>query len=79
MGTGNAAVKQWMSNRTRFADLYNGYVFSGKQIVRPEDLEPVESEADILLTDKKGKKRELQRHRDIWRSWKISRPIYRKF
>lgn len=70
MGTGNAAVKQWMSNRSRFADLYNGYVFGGKQIVLPEDLEPMESEADILLTDKKGKKKELQRHRDIVMRWK---------
>ena len=55
MGTGNAAVRQWMSNPERFADLFNGMVFEGEQVIRPEELEPVDGEEDILLTDKNGK------------------------
>lgn len=70
MGIGNSAVRRWMSNRERFADLYNGYLFEGNQIILPEDLEPAESEANILLTDKDGKKQELRRHRDIVMRWK---------
>lgn len=69
MGKGNAAVRQWMSDRKRFADLFNGSVFHGEQIVMPDALKLVESESDILLTDKEGKKRELQRHRDIIMRW----------
>lgn len=70
MGRGNAAVKQWLSNRKRYADLFNGIVFQGEQIIMPDDLEPTETENDILLTDKKGKVREVQRHRDIIMKWK---------
>lgn len=70
MGTGNAAVKQWLSNRERFADLYNGCLFGGNQVILPEDLELAESEANILLTDKDGKTREVRRHRDIIMRWK---------
>ena len=70
MGKGNAAVKQWMSNRVRFADLFNGTVFQGEQVVLPEELEPAETEADILLEDKEGKTKAVQRHRDIVMKWK---------
>lgn len=69
MGQGNAAIKQWLSNRERFADLYNGCLFGGNQIVLPEDLEPAESEANILIADKEGKTQELRRHRDIIMRW----------
>lgn len=69
MGKENAAVRQWMKDRNRFADLYNGYVFGGHQVICPEELEPADSEADILLADKDGKTREVQRHRDIVMRW----------
>lgn len=35
MGKGNAAVKQWLGNPRRFADLFNGIVFQGKQVILP--------------------------------------------
>ena len=55
MGYSNAAVRQWMGNPKRFADLFNATVFNGKQVIQPEELEPVDGEEDILLTDKNGK------------------------
>lgn len=70
MGIGNTVVKQWLKRKERFADLFNGQIFDGRQVICAEDLEPVDSEADILLTDKSGKKRELQRYRDIVMQWK---------
>ncbi len=51
MGQSNAAVRQWMGNPKRFADLFNATVFNGEQVIRPEELEPVDGEEDILLTD----------------------------
>ena len=65
MGTGNAAVRQWMSNPERFADLFNGMVFEGEQVIRPEELEPADGETDLLLEDKKGKLQEVHRYRDL--------------
>ncbi len=33
MGKSNAAVKNWISVKERFADFYNGTVFDGRQVV----------------------------------------------
>lgn len=39
MGKANTSVNQWLRDNHRFASLYNGYVFGGRQIIRPEELE----------------------------------------
>ncbi len=65
MGKGNAAVKQWLGNPRRFADLFNGIVFQGKQVILPEDLHLATGETDILVSDKNKKAKEVQRYRDI--------------
>ena len=69
MGKGNAAVKQWLGNPRRFADLFNGIVFQGKQVILPEDLHPATGETDILVSDKNEKAKEVQRYRDIIMRW----------
>ena len=38
MGKSSTAVNHWMRDRGRFADLFNGVVFDGEQVVCPEDL-----------------------------------------
>ena len=69
MGKGNAAVKQWLGNPRRFADLFNGIVFQGKQVILPEDLHLATGETDILVSDKNKKAKEVQRYRDIIMRW----------
>ena len=34
MGKSSTAVNHWMRDRGRFADLFNGVVFDGEQVVR---------------------------------------------
>ena len=70
MGQSNAAVRQWMGNPKRFADLFNATLFDGEQVIRPEELEPADEEEDVLMTDKNGKKQEVHRYRDIVMKWK---------
>lgn len=70
MGDANVAVNQWLSDDRRFADLFNGVLFDGKEVVRPEDLEPLDREADVLVTDKRGKTKGVQRYRDVVKRWK---------
>ncbi|MEO2239520.1 hypothetical protein ABE547_09940 [Dorea sp. YH-dor226] len=70
MGKGNAAVRQWMGNPERFADLFNGMVFEGEQVIQPEELEPADGEKDTLLEDKNGKLQEVHRYRDLVMKWK---------
>ena len=70
MGKSSTAVNHWMRDRGRFADLFNGVVFDGEQVVRPEDLEEARGESDILVTDREKKERQVQRYRDIVMQWK---------
>ena len=65
-----AAVKQWIENRRRFANLFNAKIFDGMQVIKPEDLKPIEGETHILFQTKDGKKQEIQRYRDVTMRWK---------
>ena len=70
MGKSNIAVKQWLRNKFRFADLFNGTIFQGQQVVLPEDLEEIDSESSILVTDKNKNEKSVQKYRDIAMRWK---------
>ena len=63
MGKADIAVKNWLNDNERFADLFNGSVFNGQKIILPDELEDLDRETDILITDKKDRRRGLQRHR----------------
>ena len=49
MGKSNIAVKQWLRNKKRFADLFNGTIFQGQQIVLPEELEEIDFDDEAAL------------------------------
>lgn len=70
MGEKNVAVNQWLGSRQRFADLFNGCIFGGKHIVNPEELEVIDRESDIIVTDQHKKRQSYQRYRDIVMGWK---------
>lgn len=70
MGKNNTAVRQYLSDTTRFADIVNGTIFGGKQVVHPEELEQVDGESDVLFVDKEGNEKNVQRYRDITMRWK---------
>lgn len=69
MAETDVAMKVWLKNKERFADFFNGIVFDGEQVIKSEELEDVDSEADIIVTDKAENTRPLQRHRDIVMRW----------
>ena len=70
MGKSSAAMKEYVGRRERFADLFNYFLFQGELVIRPEDLEPVDGESDIIVEDAKGKEQEIHRYRDITMRWK---------
>lgn len=39
MGEADAVLKQWLRNKSRFADLFNAVIFDGRQVIKPEELE----------------------------------------
>ena len=69
MGKSDIAIKQWLSNVERFADLCNAVIFGGVQVVSPKDLEPMEGESAIIVSDKEGEEKGFQRFRDIVMRW----------
>lgn len=65
MGKRDIVIKNWLSDKVRFADLCNGVLFQGKSIVKPLDLELIQSESDIIVRDKNKKDKFVQRFHDI--------------
>ena len=69
MGKSAAKMAQWMGTPTRFADLYNGSVFGGKSVIRPEELVPAKGEIHKIEKDNDNKQQEIHRYRDIIMYW----------
>ncbi len=53
MGRADVAVRRWLGDKERFADLFNGTVFQGEEVVLAEDLEEQKGESSLIVTDKK--------------------------
>ena len=80
MGKPDVVLKQWLKNKVRFADLFNAVVFDGEQVIKPEELEELNSESGIVIastidedgTEEKNKvyHRTEQRYRDLVMRWK---------
>ena len=70
MGKSNAAMKEYIGKKERFADLFNYFLFQGELVIVPDDLEPADGESDIIIDDAKGNEEEIHRYRDITMRWK---------
>lgn len=70
MGKADVSIKQWLKNKERFADLFNGVVFDGRKVVLAKDLSEANGESDIIIADKNGKDKATQRYRDVLMKWK---------
>ena len=69
MGKGDTALTVWFSDKERFADLFNGSVFHGEQIVEAEKLELEKNESKEIINNKKGQLKNIERNRDIVMKW----------
>lgn len=58
-------TKTFLSDPVVFCDLYNGALFDGEQILRPEELRQLNGETALLVPDSQGKKRAEGRFRDV--------------
>ena len=63
MGKKDISVKLWLKDNRRFADLFNGVCFDGKQVIKPEELEDLDGESSFVFLDKEGKSKYIQRYR----------------
>lgn len=73
MGKENDVIIEYLSQPEVFADLFNGYVFQGKQVVCAKELEEAERELRSFWADSKVKLsfETMKKQRDIVRKTKI--------
>ena len=73
MGKENDVVIEYLSQPEVFADLFNGYVFKGKQVICVENLEEAEREIRSFWANEKVKTsfETMKKQRDIVRNPKI--------
>ena len=51
MGKADVILKQWLKDKVRFADLFNAVVFDGEQVIKPEELEELNCESGIVISN----------------------------
>ena len=65
MGKPNTAIRRYLSDKERYADLFNAACCSGEQVFRAEDLENADGEQDAVLETAEGSRVIVQRFRDL--------------
>lgn len=69
MGKYYTCMKEFLQNKDRFADLFNGCCFQGRQIIRAEDLR--EASENYVITDKRLPGKTRQKDTEIIRDVKM--------
>ncbi len=72
MGKADVSIKQWLEDRARFADLFNGVIFGGEEVIKSDELESSGTESSIIIADKDKKDNLVHRYRDIVKRWRGS-------
>ena len=65
MGKADVNVNIWLSEKKRFANLFNGVISGGRQVILPEDLVQVNSVSSVSVKNRAGKTKNMKRYRDI--------------
>lgn len=65
MGKSNVVIRQWLSNKERFASFVNGALFQGMQIFHADKLRQDDGQQGVVLKNAEGKSIAVERYRDI--------------
>ena len=68
MGKADIESRKYMRDTEHFADVVNYYVFGGRQIVRPDDLTPLDT-AEVVIPYGNGTRSPVQKYRDTVKLW----------
>ncbi|MDD3185362.1 MAG: Rpn family recombination-promoting nuclease/putative transposase [Anaerostipes sp.] len=63
-------TKHFFANKIKFADLFNGILFEGKQIIDSKDLIQENIEHIVSLSKNRQSQKSINRYRDCFMSWK---------
>lgn len=70
MGKADVNVNIWLSEKNRFANLFNGVIYGGENVILPEDLEEVSPVSSVNVKNRVGKTKSMKKYRDIIMRWK---------
>ena len=70
MGKADVNVNIWLSEKNRFANLFNGVIYGGRQVILPEDLEEVNPVSSVSVKNRTGKTKNMKKYRDIIMKWR---------
>ena len=65
MSEKDTVTKEYMQNRDTFADAFNFYLYDGEQVIKPEQLKPLDTTAIALPYGEDGKSVPVQKYRDV--------------
>ena len=65
MGVKDTETKEFLKKNDVFADVFNGTVFEGKQVIDPDSLKEMDTTLTAALYGKEGKSHPVQRYRDL--------------
>lgn len=64
MGKPDTATREFISDADVFADVFNYYVFGGRKVIEPRNLEELDTSALVTVFGKDGDEETIQRYRD---------------
>lgn len=65
MGKHDIPINIWLSDKERFADLYNGAICDGEIFFQAKDLQKLDTKQNLTFRDQDNKNIHIQRFRDI--------------
>ena len=69
------ALNVFMSKPEIFADLFNAYIYNGKQVIQPDRLEPADRLLSEVIGNAKGQAK-LTRYRDVFKAYRDKNATY---
>lgn len=65
MADKDTITKEYMQNKATFADAFNFFLYDGKEVIKPEQLRPLDTTAIALPYGDDGKPAPVQKYRDV--------------
>ena len=68
MGQKDISTKDYMKENTVFADAFNKFIYKGEQVIKPENLKPLDTDLTVIPYGADGAGAPTQKYRDVLKS-----------
>ena len=73
MGDKDNEIKKFIEKNRIFADVFNYYIYDGEQVIKPDDLQQLDSTEIVLNKKLPIDKNSIKKYRDVIKQWAIKR------